>query len=78
MQKFSNASFTSSVTYSGPHPPIMIWLIHSITAEADAVTVFYDYQKPGGDLTVAQLFRFAGPKISEILLVFDAPKEPMP
>ena len=44
----------------------------SVTEGDDRVSVYYDYQKPKGDLTVAQLFSFTDGKISKMLLVFDA------
>ena len=44
----------------------------SLTQAADHVSIYYDYEKDDGALTVAQLFGFANGKISEILLVFDS------
>ena len=38
----------------------------------DAVAVFYDYIKPHARNTIAQLFRFRGGKIAEVMLVFDS------
>jgi hypothetical protein len=43
----------------------------SLTENEDGVAVFYDYVKSETALTIAQLFRFRGQKISEILIVFD-------
>lgn len=37
----------------------------------DTVSVFYDYAKPSGTVTVAQLFWFENSKIRKTLLVFD-------
>ena len=41
----------------------------SVTDESDTVAVFYEYQKRDTTVTVAQLFRFRGDQISEIVLV---------
>lgn len=46
--------------------------ILSITENSDDVSIFYEYGKEEGYLTIAQLFRFKGNRISEILLVFDS------
>lgn len=43
----------------------------SLTESGDDVCVFYDYEKAGQSITVAQLCRFNGDRIGEILLVFD-------
>lgn len=43
----------------------------SLAESGDDVCVFYDYEKGGQTITVAQLCRFKGEKIGEILLVFD-------
>ena len=43
----------------------------SVTESTGSVSIFWDYEKADGDLTIAQLFRFKGKEISEILLVFD-------
>ena len=43
----------------------------SLTENEDSVAIFYDYQKVDSTLTIAQLCRFRGEKISEILLVLD-------
>ena len=37
----------------------------------DSVSIYYDYEKSDGALTIAQLFTFKNRKIREILLVFD-------
>lgn len=44
----------------------------SLTESGDDVCVFYDYEKAGQSITVAQLCRFKGDKIGEILLIFDS------
>ena len=43
----------------------------SITEGENAVAVFYEYQKRGRVLTVAQLFRITEHQIDDVLLVFD-------
>lgn len=48
--------------------------ILSILENGDEVCVFYDYAKDGEPMTVAQLCRFNGEQIGEILLVFDSAK----
>lgn len=45
--------------------------ILSLAESGDDVCVFYDYEKRGQSIVVAQLCRFKGEKIGEILLVFD-------
>ncbi len=45
--------------------------ILSITESLDSVSIYYDYAKDSGALTVAQLFTFTNGKIGKILLVFD-------
>jgi len=45
--------------------------IHSVTEDADHAAVFYDYEKPDGAITVAQLFRIERQLIRKILVVFD-------
>ena len=44
----------------------------NVTESEDCVSIYYDYQKPNGAITIAQLFQFKNQIISEILLVFDA------
>ncbi len=43
----------------------------SVSEADDQVSIFYEYRRSGGAVTVAQLFKFKHEKISEILLVFD-------
>ena len=43
----------------------------SVTEGNDGIAVFWDYEKPGGTLTIAQLFGLRDGRISEIRLVFD-------
>ena len=43
----------------------------SITESKGSVSIYYDYEKSDLIITIAQLFKFKGHKISEILLVFD-------
>ena len=43
----------------------------SVTESEDSVSIYYDYEKSNGTITIAQLFRFRDQKISELLLVFD-------
>jgi len=43
----------------------------SVTQGDDSVSIYYDYIKPGGSLTIAQLFKLRDLKICEILLIFD-------
>jgi hypothetical protein len=45
--------------------------IMSITENPDSVALFYEYQKPGGVMKIAQLFKMSRDQISEILLVLD-------
>lgn len=43
----------------------------SVTESNDSVSIFYEYERSEGSMTIAQLFKFKDQKISEILLVFD-------
>ncbi len=43
----------------------------SLAESGDDVCVFYDYEKGDRSITVAQLCKFKGREIGEILLVFD-------
>ena len=43
----------------------------SVTDSDDHVSIFYEYRRSEGAITIAQLFKFRDQKISEILLVFD-------
>ena len=43
----------------------------SLTENEDQVAVFYEYRKPDGAVTVAQLFCFENGLIARTLLVFD-------
>jgi hypothetical protein len=45
--------------------------ILSITENAESVTLFYEYLKPGHVIQIAQLFKMSKQQISEILPVFD-------
>ena len=47
------------------------YTVLSVTESRDSVSIFWDYEKTDSAMTIAQLFRFKGEKISEILLVFD-------
>lgn len=44
----------------------------SLTAAVDTVSIIADCEKQEGTMRVAELFRFAGGRISELLLVFDS------
>ncbi len=44
----------------------------SVTENQESVSIYYDYEKVAGAITIAQLFRFRDQKITELLLVFDA------
>ena len=56
----------------GDPPEKCRFRVLSITESGDDVCVFYDYEKAGQTITVAQLCRFKGDLIGEILLVFDS------
>jgi hypothetical protein len=45
--------------------------IIKIFADDEAVCLFYEYFKPQGSTIIAQLYKFRGNQIAEILLVFD-------
>ena len=68
--------FSSSTTYLQSlrdNPPGHCgYRILNITESEDSVSIYYDYEKGDGALTVAQLFRFTNHKIRELLLVFDS------
>ena len=53
-------------------PPVKAaFKVLSITENEDSVAVFYEYQKSQGSIKIAQLFKFKGQKIRDILLIFD-------
>ncbi len=43
----------------------------NVMESGDSVSIYYDYEKSDGAITIAQLFTFKNQKIREILLVFD-------
>lgn len=45
--------------------------ILSVTESGDRVSIFYDYERRAGAITIAQSFTLRDQKIREILLVFD-------
>jgi hypothetical protein len=45
--------------------------VFSVMESGDSVSIYYDYEKSDGSITIAQLFTFKNQKIREILLVFD-------
>ena len=47
------------------------YAVLSVATGDDEVTIFYDYLKTEGALTVAQLFRFDDHRIAHMRLVFD-------
>ncbi len=67
--------FSSSVDYLQrlrDAPPAQVaYRVLGVTEGENSVSIYYDYQKERGALTVAQLFGFRDGKISSILLVFD-------
>ena len=69
LQVDSRAAYLSALR-SAPPEPCSVHIL-SVTDDGHAVAVFYDYEKPGGVRTIAQLFRFSDERISEIRLVFD-------
>ena len=52
--------------------PADVRILH-ISSASDSVSIFYEYVKPEGVLTVAQLFRFRAGQVAETLVVFDRP-----
>ena len=65
----SRAAYLDALRKDAPEPCRVRVL--SVTETGDTVAVFYEYEKPGRTLTIAQLFRFSGQRISDIRLVFD-------
>lgn len=47
------------------------YTIREIAESDTGISVFYEYDKPSGSLTIAQFFKLRGGQICEILLVFD-------
>ncbi len=43
----------------------------SVTENEDSVSIYYNYEKSDGIITIAQLFKFKNQKIRELFLVFD-------
>ena len=73
--------FTSSAAYldSLKHDPPekSDYRVLSVMDDGDSVSVFYDYVKSEGAITVAQLCKFKDQNTSEILLVFDGRGHPV-
>jgi hypothetical protein len=65
----SRAAYLEALRQGPPEP--CRFRILSVTDDGDQVAVFYEYEKPDSTLTIAQLFRFTGERISETHLVFD-------
>ena len=52
-------------------PEKCAYVVLSLTEGVDSVSIFYDYEKVGRSVRIAQLFRFSNGRISELMLVFD-------
>ena len=68
--QFSSAEEYLKVLRDGQVEPSGYKLI-SVTEGDDSVSVYYDYEKSDGTITIAQLCIFREGRISEILVVFD-------
>ena len=66
----SSAAYLAAVRADPPEESS--YRVHSVTEGQEEVSVYWEYQKRDGALTLAQLFGFRDGLISEILLVFDA------
>ncbi|NNF58575.1 MAG: nuclear transport factor 2 family protein [Rhodothermaceae bacterium] len=66
----SRASYLDSLRADSLDPTP--YTILEVLTGTNSVAVFYILDKPTGDLTLAQLFRFEQDRIAAILLVFDA------
>lgn len=58
-------------TLKNDPPEQCSYRILSVTESGDRVSIFYDYEKRAGTITIAQSFTLRDHRISEILLVFD-------
>lgn len=65
----SRAAYLASLR-ADPPQPAGYRLLH-LTESEHGVALIYEYQKDEGAITIAQLCKFAGGEISEMLLVFD-------
>lgn len=70
LQCGSRKAYLESLRTAPPEPTP--FRILSLIADAEQVAIFYEYLKADHPITIAQLFRFAGSKIGEIMVVFDA------
>lgn len=70
----SSNAYLDSLRNDPPEPGS--YRLLSVTEDSDAVSVFYEYDKNGRPMTIAQLFGFRNGRISDILLVFDGSKLP--
>ncbi len=68
--QFSSRDAYVDVLKNDPPEPCGYQVL-SITESGDSVSIFYDYEKRDGAVTIAQLFKFRHHKIHEIFLVFD-------
>jgi hypothetical protein len=69
LQVTSSAAYLQALRRDPPAPGRATVL--SVTDDDDTVAVFWEYEKPAGRLTIAQLFRFRDQHICEMQLVFD-------
>ena len=65
----SRVEYIHSLREDSPKPSR--YKILEIAESETGISVFYEYDKPSGCLTIAQFFKLRGGKICEILLVFD-------
>ena len=70
LHSFSSASQYLTSLRSDPAEKCH-YTILSITENSDSVALFYKYEKPDGEMQIAQLFKISDQQINEILLVFD-------
>ena len=65
----SRAAYLEALRHDAPTPGRA--RVVSVTDDDETVAVFWEYERPRGPLTIAQLFRFRDEHICEIRLVFD-------
>ena len=71
LYKFSSKDAYLESLADGP-PEKCEYRVLSIMGSGDSVSIYYNYQKQAGAITIAQLFQLRNNKISEMLLVFDS------
>ena len=70
LYRFNSAREYLAALRNDPPEPCRYRII-SVTEDDGQVAIFYEYEKPDGDLTIVQMFTIENRRIAGITLVFD-------